>query len=209
MTDCIVQNAVQTNISHVFGVGGANIEDLIDSLQRRNELIKTVLAKHEYSAGTAACGYSLSSGKLGIVMTTSGGGATYLVPAIAEAFASNIPLLAIIGQPPATSEGRGVFQDSSGLAGSIDAEELFAATSRYCRRIESSANFGHHLLHSMRIAMGTCPGPAVLLIPKDVQLAETLVDDPRYDQLTPDLGDTLDAKSNRLDDIWRPLWPWP
>ena len=205
LTDYTVHTAIRMGITHMFGLGGANIEDMIDSLKHHDESIKTVLAKHEYSAGTAACGYSLTSGKLGIVLTTSGGGAMYLLPAIAEAFSSRIPLLAIIGQPPAVYEGHGAFQDSSGLAGTIDAEELFAATSLYCRRIESPLSYQHHLNHAIEVAMGTCPGPAVLLIPKDVQLTELNSNDPHHGQLPITEHDTLDEASHRLDDIWQML----
>jgi len=202
LVDYTVRTAIRMGIDHIFGVGGANIEDMIDSLQHQSESIKTVLAKHEYSAGAAACGYSLTSGKPGIVLTTSGGGAMYLLPAIAEAFASCIPLLAIIGQPPAYYEGHGAFQDSSGLAGTIDAEELFAATSLYCRRIESPINYQHHLVHALEIATGTCPGPAVLLIPKDVQLTKLNSKDPHHNRIPVTDHDTLDEESHRLGDIW-------
>jgi acetolactate synthase-1/2/3 large subunit len=158
-------------VGHVFGVGGANIEDVYDALYRTQGAVKGILAKHEFSAGTMADGYSRTGQGLGVVVTTSGGGAMNVLPALAEAYASCVPVLAIIGQPPTTLEGRGAFQDSSGHAGSIDATALFANLTTYCRRVDDAESFPCHLHDAVAAATGTRPGPAVLLLPKDVQQA--------------------------------------
>lgn len=170
-------------VRHVFGVGGANIEDVYDALYRTQGAVKGILAKHEFSAGTMADGYSRTDQGLGVVLTTSGGGAMNVVPALAEAYASSVPVLAIIGQPPTTLEGRGAFQDSSGHAGSIDAAALFANLTVYCRRVEDAASFPQNLHDAVAAATGTRPGPAVLLIPKNVQQDFVNRQDPYHGRL--------------------------
>jgi len=73
--DYIAERLVAVGARHVFGVGGANIEDLFAAVQRRRPRIQAVLSKHEHAAGTAADAYARIGRGLGVVMVTSGGGA--------------------------------------------------------------------------------------------------------------------------------------
>ena len=155
---------------HIFGVGGANVEDIYDAIHRCAQM-RCIVAKHEFSATTMADGYARVGMPLGVVIATSGGGALNLVPALGEAYASCVPILAIVGQPPTSLEGRGAFQDGSGSAGSIDAQALFAAVSVFCRRVTRAADLPQAFLDAIAAACGERPGPAVLLLPKDVQRA--------------------------------------
>ena len=155
-------------VRHVFGVGGANIEDLENAIQSTAPM-RYVLAKHEFSAATMADGYARVGASLGVVIASSGGGAANLIPALAEAFASCVPILALVGQPPAPLEGQGAFQDGSGRGGSIDMQALFAPVSVFCHRIRYSNEIPHALHDALAAAMGEQPGPSVLLLPKDVQ----------------------------------------
>ncbi|MFC9786725.1 thiamine pyrophosphate-binding protein [Rhodococcus sp. NPDC127528] len=167
VVDYLVDALAAYGIQHVFGVDGANIEDVYDALFYTHRNITGVVAKHEFSAATMADGYARTSGRLGVVMATSGGGALNLVAGLGEAFTSRVPLLALVGQAPTPLEGHGGFQDSSGRAGSIDAVRLFAEVSRYCARVEAAADVGKHLNRAVSAALRG--GPAVLLLPKDVQ----------------------------------------
>ncbi|HEY1841377.1 MAG TPA: thiamine pyrophosphate-dependent enzyme [Mycobacterium sp.] len=166
VVDHIVEHLARTGVEYIFGVDGANIEDLYDAAYFRPD-ITAVLAKHEFSAGTMADGYSRSGAGLGVVAATSGGGALNLVPALGESFTSRIPVLALIGQPATAMDGRGSFQDTSGRNGSLNAEALFAQTSVFCRRVRSAADIATALPEA--IAAAHTGGPAVLLLPKDVQ----------------------------------------
>src|SRR6201985_3369677 len=121
-----------TGVEYIFGVDGANIEDLYDAAYFRPD-ITAVLAKHEFSAGTMADGYSRSGAGLGVVSATAGGGALNLVPALGGSFTSRIPVLALVGQPATTMDGLGSFQDTSGLNGSLNAEALFSQISVFWR----------------------------------------------------------------------------
>jgi acetolactate synthase-1/2/3 large subunit len=169
VVDHIVEYIAATGVDHLFGVDGANIEDLYDAAFFCAD-ITAVLAKHEFSATTMADGYSRSGAGLGVVAATSGGGCLNTVPGLGEALASRVPVLALIGQPPATMDGRGSFQDTSGRNGALDAEALFSAVSVFCRRVTRPQDILSAL--PAAIAAAQTGGPAVLLLPKDIQQAE-------------------------------------
>ncbi|MEG8182356.1 thiamine pyrophosphate-binding protein [Nocardia terpenica] len=168
--DYLVEAIAALGVRHIFGVDGANIEDLYDAIFAGPETMTGVVAKHEFSAATMADGYARCTAGLGVVAATSGGGAMNLVAGLAESFASRVPVLALVGQPPTELEGRGAFQDSSGRAGTFDAERVFAPVSRYCARVRTAAALPAQL--DRAVAAARRGGPAVLLLPKDVQQAD-------------------------------------
>jgi acetolactate synthase-1/2/3 large subunit len=166
VVDHIVEHLARIDIDYIFGVDGANIEDLYDAAHFHSD-ITAVLAKHEFSAATMADGYSRSGRGLGVVAATSGGGALNLIPGLGESLASRVPVLALVGQPATTMDGRGSFQDTSGRNGSLNAEALFSAVSVFCRRVLTPADIVSALPDA--IAAARTGGPAVLLLPKDIQ----------------------------------------
>jgi acetolactate synthase-1/2/3 large subunit len=185
VVDHIVGHLAAIGVDHIFGVDGANIEDLYDAAFFQPD-ITAVLAKHEFSAATMADGYSRSGGGLGVVAVTSGGSALNLVAGLGESFTSRVPVLALVGQPATTMDGRGSFQDTSGRNGSLNAEALFSEVSVFCRRVQTPADVASAL--PAAVAAARTGGPAVLLLPKDVQqsnvringfMAEHGVDRPR------------------------------
>ncbi|MDH6126342.1 thiamine pyrophosphate-binding protein [Kitasatospora sp. GP82] len=178
LVDYLARELARSGVRHVFGVGGANIEDLYDALHTTGDVIRTVVAKHEFSAVTMADGQARATGRIGVVAATSGGGAVNLVPGLAEAYASRVPVLALVGQPPTQLEGRGAFQDSSGRAGSFDARELFEPVTRFCARVDDADSIPELLSRAIAAAQCDPKGPAVLLLPKDVQQALLQVRDP-------------------------------
>jgi acetolactate synthase I/II/III large subunit len=166
VVDHIVGHLAGIGVRHIFGVDGANIEDLYDAAFFRSD-ITAVLAKHEFSAATMADGYSRSGVGLGVVAATSGGGALNLLPGLGESFTSRVPVLALVGQPATAMDGRGSFQDTSGRNGSLDAEALFSQASVFCQRILTPADIVSAL--PAAVAAAQAGGPAVLLLPKDIQ----------------------------------------
>lgn len=177
VVDWLVSELRRHAVDFVFGVDGANIEDLYDAVHYTPG-IEAVVAKHEFSAGTMADGYARGTSRLSVVATTSGGGAVNLVPALAESYASRVPVLAIVGQPPRPLEGNGAFQDGSGRAGSMDLQAVFRPISGYCARVESPEEIDEALGQALAAVHDGLP--AVLLIPKDVQQARlTAVPQPR------------------------------
>ncbi len=166
VVDHIVGYLAATGVEYIFGVDGANIEDLYDAAHF-NEDITAILAKHEFSAATMADGLSRSGAGLGVVAATSGGGCLNTVAGLGEAMASRVPVLALIGQPPTSLDGRGAFQDTSGRNGALDGEALFSAVSVFCRRVLAPEDITAALPEA--IAAANRGGPAVLLLPKDIQ----------------------------------------
>ncbi|MFF2028589.1 thiamine pyrophosphate-binding protein, partial [Streptomyces sp. NPDC058171] len=169
VADVLVDAVADLGVHHIFGVDGANIEDLYDALFATDRDVAGIVAKHEFGAATMADGYARTTGALGVVAATSGGGAMNLVAGLAESYTSKVPVLALIGQPSTTLEGTGAFQDSSGKAGTIHAVRLFTEVSRYCARIERPDDLAAHLERA--VAAAWSGGPAVLLLPKDIQQA--------------------------------------
>lgn len=197
LVDHLVAELARAGVTHVFGVGGANIEDLYDAVHRCGA-VRGVVAKHEFSAVTMADGYARTTGRIGIAAATSGGGAMNLVPGLAEAHASRVPVLALVGQPPTGQEGRGAFQDSSGKAGSFDAREVFAPVSRFCARVDDADSLVELLPRAVAAAQADPRGPAVLLLPKDVQQARIRV--PGRGAAPTPYGSAPTAAAARLDE---------
>jgi acetolactate synthase-1/2/3 large subunit len=169
VVDYIVEHLARRDVRHVFGVDGANIEDLYDAAHACAD-ITAVVAKHEFSAAAMADAYSRAAGRIGVVAATSGGGALNTVPGLGESYASRVPVLALIGQPPTTTDGLGSFQDTSGRSGALDGDALFSAVSVFCQRVLSPADIVTALPQALSAATSR-GGPAVLLLPKDIQQA--------------------------------------
>jgi len=197
--DYVADVLVAAGVRHVFGVSGANIEDLFAAVQRRRPRLQAILAKHEHGAGTAADGYARLTGGLGVVMTTSGGGAMNVVHALAEAQASRVPVLALIGEPPTELQGSGAFQDTSGRGGPVDAAAVLGAVSVYCRRVTSVETLPRALDGALAAACAATPGPAVLLLAKDLQVAKVAEPAPRSG------GETVPASAGDRDALVRAL----
>ena len=168
VVDYIVDRLAAHGVRHLFGVDGANIEDLFDAAAGRDGL-GTILAKHEFGAAAMADGYSRSGAGLGVVAATSGGGCLNIVPGLGESLARRVPVLALVGQAPTRLDGRGAFQDTSGADGALDAAALFSAVSLSCRRVTRPDDIACALADAITAA--STGGPAVLLLPKDIQQA--------------------------------------
>ena len=112
VSELIVRYLERLGIEHIFGMPGAHILPVYDSLY--DSKIHSVLAKHEQGAAFMAGGYARASGKIGACITTAGPGATNLVTGIANAYADKLPLLIITGEAPTYIFGKGGLQESSG-----------------------------------------------------------------------------------------------
>lgn len=169
VVDYIVSHLARRGMQCVFGVDGANIEDLYDAAHAHPDFT-AIVAKHEFSAAAMADAYSRTAPTLGVVAATSGGGALNTVPGLGESLASRVPVLALIGQAPAADDGLGPFQDTSGVNGTLDAAALFSSVSVFCRRITTADDVVSALPAALDAAT-RLRGPAVLLLPKDIQQA--------------------------------------
>jgi len=157
-------------VTHLFGVSGANIEPLFYEMEIHPR-ITPILSKHEFSAGSAAIGYSRVTSNLGAVFTTSGGGAFNVIPALAEAYSKQVPLIAIIGQPVVGHEGKGFFQESSGQFGTPHLSKALESVTGLCVQISSTETIESAVHESILHAI-THNTPVAILVPRDIQVAK-------------------------------------
>jgi len=148
-------------VEYIFGYPGGAVLPLYDQLSKQKK-IKHILVRHEQGAGHAAEGYARSTGKPGVVLVTSGPGATNMVTALTDAYMDSIPLVCITGQVPTHLIGTDAFQecDTTGIT-------------RPCTKhnwLVKDANQIAEIIHkAFRIATTGRPGPVLIDIPKDIQ----------------------------------------
>lgn len=171
VTDGIVDFLRDYGVRYFFSVSGANIEPIHDAIhQRGHGKLRSILTKHESGASFMADAHARIHRTLGVCGSTSGGGMLNLMAGIAEANASSVPLLALIGQPPMESWGKGGFQDSSGYGRSPNAEKLFAEVAKYAKMVDQADDALAALENAVVASTQGRPGASVLLIPRNILL---------------------------------------
>ncbi len=170
VSELIVKYLEKLGIRHIFGIPGAHILPIYDSLY--DSSIHSILVKHEQGASFMAGGIARSCGEIAACITTAGPGATNLVTGVANAYADQLPLLVITGETPTHIFGKGGLQESSGEGGSIDQKQLFQGISRYHKIVERSDYLHNVLTHATQILYAEQSGPVVLSIPYNVQKEE-------------------------------------
>jgi acetolactate synthase-1/2/3 large subunit len=189
LADGLVEAFREWGLRYLFGVSGANIEHLHDAVHRRGGLT-SVLAKREDGAAFMADAHARVHRTLGLCCATSGGGMMNLAVGLAESLTDGVPVLAVIGQPPSALDGAGSFQESTGRTGTVDALGLLGAVTKHVARVADRDQFWAALRAAARAALSGRPGPAALLIPRDVfplEVGGPPVGWPR------ELGDVADA----------------
>lgn len=164
--DQIIQFVENLNINHVYGVSGANIEDLFSGF-RASKKTTPVLAKTEYQASLMAMGSYLVGQKPHLVLTTSGAGILNTLPVLAEAFSSRIPFVLIAGLVPTPLQGKGGFQDTSSLNGTLDLEAMVRPSVGFIKQVNKASEVMSYLEQAFAVAEAT-KKPAVLLMPKNI-----------------------------------------
>ncbi|VAX08323.1 Acetolactate synthase large subunit [hydrothermal vent metagenome] len=191
----IVKYMERLGIEYIFGMPGAHILPVYDSLYDSN--IKAILAKHEQGAAFMAGGYTRASGKIGACITTAGPGATNLVTGIANAYADKQPLLVITGETSTHIFGKGGLQESSGEGGSIDQDTLFKGITKYNKIVERTDYLANVLNRTSNILLSANSGPVLLSFPFNVQ--KEMIDDQILDQIKAERRiSTVTAKSQQL-----------
>ena len=163
--DIIVRVLIEQGCKVVFGYPGGQILNVYDSLYKYSDELHHVLAAHEQGAAHAADGYARTTGKPGVVIATSGPGATNLVTGIATAYLDSVPLIAITGNVPSSQIGSDSFQeiDITGITLPITKHNYFVGS------VESLADT---LREAFALATSGRPGPVLIDVPKDIQTAE-------------------------------------
>jgi acetolactate synthase-1/2/3 large subunit len=181
LADGLVEAFREWGLRYLFGVSGANIEHLHDAVHRRGGLT-SVLAKREDGAAFMADAHARVHRTLGLCCATSGGGMMNLAVGLAESLTDGVPVLAVIGQPPSALDGAGSFQESTGRTGTVDALGLLGAVTKHVARVAEPDHFWAALREAVRAALSGRPGPAALLVPRDVfplEVGEPPADWPR------------------------------
>ncbi|MEP5939101.1 MAG: biosynthetic-type acetolactate synthase large subunit [Erythrobacter sp.] len=159
LVECLIEQGVE----YVFGYPGGAVLPIYDELFG-DERLRHILVRHEAGAAHAAEGYARSTGKPGVVLVTSGPGATNAVTGIADAFMDSIPMVVITGQVPTALIGTDAFQEADTIG-----------ITRHCTKhnylVKDPAELESTLREAFRIATTGRPGPVVVDIPKDVQIA--------------------------------------
>ncbi len=160
LVECLVQQGVE----FIFGYPGGAVLPIYDELFADNR-IRHILVRHEAGAAHAAEGYARSTGKPGVVLVTSGPGATNAVTGIADAFMDSIPLVIITGQVPTALIGTDAFQEADTIG-----------ITRHCTKhnylVKDPEALAPTIAEAFRIATTGRPGPVLIDIPKDVQIAQ-------------------------------------
>ena len=177
----LIECLIEQNVGTVFGFPGGAVLPIYDELYKRQDRIQHVLTAHEQHAGHAADGYARASGKTGVCIATSGPGATNLVTPIATAYMDSTPIVFITGNVPQSLMGTDSFQeaDISGMTMPVTKHNYLVT------RVDKLADIVREAFY---IASSGRPGPVLIDIPKDVQIAETEYEPASGAQLIPKLS---------------------
>lgn len=159
----IVKCLIEQDATTVFGYPGGQIIDLFDAIYGEPR-IDQILTSHEQGAAHAAEGFARATGKVGVVIATSGPGATNLVTGIADAYLDSIPLVAITGNVPVSLLGRDSFQE-------VDIAGITMPITKHGFIVKDPKDLCDAVRRAFHIARSDRPGPVLIDVPKNVQQA--------------------------------------
>ena len=158
-------------VEFIFGYPGGAVLPIYDELKNHSS-IKHILVRHEQGAGHAAEGYARSSGKPGVVLVTSGPGATNVVTALTDAYMDSVPLVCISGQVPTHLIGTDAFQE-------CDTTGITRPCTKHNWLVKDIKDLSKTLHEAFRVATTGRPGPVLVDIPKDIQFAKISYSKPK------------------------------
>ena len=161
----VIETLIEQGVTDVFGNPGGQGVNIYDELYKASDRINHVLPAHEQGASHAADGYSRVTGKVGVVIATSGPGATNLVTGIATAMLDSVPMVAITGNVPTSLIGRDSFQE-------INITGVTLPITKHNYFVSNVDELADTIREAFQIAKSGRPGPVLVDIPKDVQIAE-------------------------------------
>ena len=159
----LVRMLENLGVRHVFGIPGAKIDSVFEAIVA-SEKIQLVLCRHEQNASFMAAAMGRMTGRVGVVLATSGPGVGNLATGLATATAEGDPVLAIGGEVPLEERVKSTHQ-------SLDAIALLRPVTKYASEIATSSQLGELLGEAVRAAESGRPGAAFLSLPRDVGLA--------------------------------------
>jgi acetolactate synthase-1/2/3 large subunit len=164
-SEALLQSLIDEGVDLIFGYPGGSVLSIYDVLYRTPNL-RHILVRHEQGATHAADGYARATGKPGVVLVTSGPGATNTVTGIANAYMDSIPIVVITGQVPSAMIGNDAFQEA-------DIIGITRPITKHSYLVKDAAQIAQTVQEAFHIATTGRPGPVLIDIPKDVQNAKT------------------------------------
>ncbi len=162
--EVIVKALQDQGVDVVFGYPGGAVLPLYDELFKTNKL-RHILVRHEQAAVHAAEGYARSTGKIGVVLVTSGPGATNAVTGLTDALMDSIPIVCLTGQVPTHLIGTDAFQEA-------DTTGITRACTKHNYLVKNSGELADVMHEAFYVAANGRPGPVVVDLPKDILFAE-------------------------------------
>ena len=166
--DILIQSLIKEGVEYIFGYPGGAALHIYDSIFNQNEM-EHILVRHEQGATHAADGYARATGKPGMVLVTSGPGATNAITGIATAFMDSIPMIIISGQVAKHLIGTDAFQETDMIG-------ISRPIVKHSFTVDSAENIPEIVKHAFHIATSGRPGPVVIDVPKDTPAPDKLFD---------------------------------
>src|SRR6516162_32293 len=161
--DLLVKALIDEEVEVVFGYPGGAVLPIYDSLFKQNRL-RHILVRHEQAAVHAAEGYARSTGKVGVVLVTSGPGATNAVTGLTDALMDSVPVVCLTGQVPTHLIGNDAFQEA-------DTTGITRPCTKHNYLVKDVRDLARILHEAFYVARSGRPGPVVVDLPKDVLFA--------------------------------------
>ena len=166
--EIVVRALVDQGVEVLFGYPGGAVLPIYDAIfqenERHPERLRHVLVRHEQGAAHAAEGYARSTGKPGVVLVTSGPGATNAITGIVDALMDSIPLVVFTGQVPSHLIGSDAFQEADTIG-------MTRSVTKHNYLVKDPADLPRIIHEAFHIATSGRPGPVLIDIPKDIQFA--------------------------------------
>lgn len=160
-SEIIIESLIKEGVDTIFGYPGGAVLNIYDELLNYKDKIMHVLVRHEQGAAHAADGYARASGKVGVVLVTSGPGATNTITGIATAYMDSIPMVIITGQVPTTQIGNDAFQEA-------DTVGITRPCTKHNYLVKEIKDLAKTIKEAFYIASTGRPGPVLIDIPKDI-----------------------------------------
>ncbi len=194
--EMVIQALIDQGVESIFGYPGGAVLPIYDELFQQDK-VQHVLVRHEQGAGHAAEGYARSTGKVGVMLVTSGPGATNAVTPLQDALMDSIPLVCISGQVPTTLIGSDAFQE-------CDTIGITRPCTKHNWLVKDVNDLARILHEAFHVASTGRPGPVVVDLPKDIQFAKGIYTPPETAPRT-SYRPVLDGNAQAISDAVRLL----
>lgn len=197
IAECLLEQGVDT----VFGYPGGAVLEIYDALYKYSDKIKHIMTAHEQGASHAADGYARATGKTGVVIATSGPGATNLVTGIATAYMDSIPMVAITGNVGRALLGKSSFQE-------VDIAEIVKPVTKKSFQVTAMEELAPTIRKAFQIAGSGRKGPVLIDVPKDITAMKTEYTKQQplpYEPIAEPKAEDIDEVVKLLENCQRPV----